>query len=472
MAVAASAAPNFLPKPPMPETSPPDSAHHAARKAKPQGRKRASAATAEAEPTPQGPSRLAFALVFSALMVTAAGGNALVTVMPAIGRELGVSDTLIATVFSLSALFWTLTSPFWAEQSDKRGRKAMILLGLGGFTASMLLFGLVVVAGHAGLAVPLAILAGMAVARSIYGLIGAAANPAVQAYVADRTSRTERTQSLALLASAFGLGTIVGPALAPFFVLPILGGLAGPMFAFAVIGLVVTTLIWRCLPSGDAPRDAQGERPTQAAPARLGLWKDKRVMAFLIFGFVLGSAQAVNTQVLGFHVIDAMGVQPTQAQAFVGIAMFAGAAAALVAQWGLIKMLDLGPKELLRWGAGIAAAGNVLLIFAPNYFSVVIGFAAVSLGFGFARPGFTAGASLAVKAAEQGAVAGAVAAINGAAWLVFPVLGVGLYEWVGPAAYGMNVAVLAGLLLYAYQARALRSAGVTAKETPAIGTPV
>lgn len=383
-----------------------------------------------------------------------------------------MSDTLIATVFSLSALFWTLTSPFWAAQSDKRGRKPLILLGLGGFTVSMALFGVVVVAGHAQLAVPLAILAGMAVARSIYGLIGAAANPAVQAYVADRTTRQQRTQYMALLASAFGLGTIVGPALAPFFVLPILGGLAGPMFAFAVIGLVVMGLIWRYLPSGDAPRTAEGERPTHAAAPRLGLWRDKRVMAFLIYGFAVGSAQAVNTQVLGFHIIDAMKVEPTEALAFVGIAMFAGAAASLIAQWGLIRMLDLGPKELLRWGAGVAAAGNLLMIIAPSYFAVVIGFAIANLGFGFARPGFTAGASLGVKAAEQGAVAGAVAAVNGACWLAAPVIGVALYEWAGPVSYVVNFAVLALMLAYAFRNPTLRSAGVTAQETPAVGTPV
>jgi len=406
-------------------------------------------------------------------MTTAAGGNALVTVMPAIGREIGVSDTLIASVFSLSALFWTATSPFWAEQSDRRGRKAMMLVGLGGFTLSMLLFGLIVLAGLAHLAVPMAIFAGMAVARGIYGLIGAAANPAAQAYVADRTSRAERTNALALLASAFGLGTLVGPAIAPFFVLPVVG-LAGPMFAFTILGLAMMWLIWRKLPSGDAPLTAKGERPTQASAPPKGLWRDPRIFPFIVYGFFVGSAQAVNTQVLGFHVIDVVGGSPAGAQAFIGIAMFAGAAAALLAQWGLIRMLDLGPKELLRWGAVVALAGQVLLILAPGYFSVVIGFALVSLGFGFARPGFTAGASLAARADEQGGVAGVIAAVNGACWLGAPVLGVALYEWLGPAPFVLNVVVLAALLAYAFWDRQLKNAGVVAvePERPAPPAPV
>lgn len=418
-------------------------------------------------------SNHAFALVFAALMTTAAGGNALVTVMPGIGREIGVSDTLIASVFSLSALFWTVTSPFWAEQSDRRGRKAMMILGLAGFTVSMLLLGLVVLAGLAGLMVPLAILAGMAAARSIYGLIGAAANPAAQAYVADRTTRVERTNSLALLASAFGLGTIVGPAIAPFFILPGVG-LAGPMFAFAAIGAVVSFLIWRYLPAGDFKPSAAGARPTKAQAPAKSVWRDPRVQPYLIYGLIMGSCQALNTQVIGFHIIDVMRVGPTEAGPFIAIAMFAGAGASLIAQWGLIRMLDLGPKELIRYGTGIAVFGNIVMMFAPNYFTLVMGFSVVCLGYGFTRPGFTAGASLAVKAGEQGVVAGAVAAVNGACWLVAPVIGVALYEWRDFTPYAVTAVTLGALVWYAFFDKVLKHAGITAAdaEAPAQPTPV
>jgi len=400
----------------------------------------------------------AFALVFAALMTMAAGGNALVTVLPAIGREIGVSDTLIASVFALSALFWTISSPFWAEQSDRRGRKTLIMLGLSGFVVSMFLFGLAVLAGLHHLAPPLAIFAGMAAARSLHGLIGAAGAPAAQAYVADRTGRAERTNALALLASAFGLGTIVGPALAPFFVLPGVG-LAGPPFAFAVMAAVVLFFVWRDLPSGDAPKTLGGEPPTRAATPRLGVWRDPRVQPFLIYAFVVGSAQAVNTQVLGFHVLDALHMPPSEAQSFIGIAMLAGAAAALIAQWGLIRMLRLSARDLLRWGAGLAAVGNVMTILAPNYFAVVIGFCVLSLGYGFARPGFTAGASLAVGPREQGAVAGAVTAVSGACWLAAPIAGVALYEWVEDTPFVINLVLLGAMLTYAWAQPRLRSAG-------------
>ncbi|HEX8569409.1 MAG TPA: MFS transporter, partial [Caulobacteraceae bacterium] len=164
-----------------------------------------------------------FAILFAALMTVAAGNTALQAVLPAIGRELNFSDTAIAAVFSLSALMWAVTAPFWARASDRRGRKPLILVALAGFGVSMAGFGLVVWAGLEGWVGAAAIFTGLMLSRAVYGLFGSASNPAAQAYVADRTSREERTNALALLASAFGLGTVLGPAITPFLALPPFG---------------------------------------------------------------------------------------------------------------------------------------------------------------------------------------------------------------------------------------------------------
>ncbi|MEO1730584.1 MAG: MFS transporter, partial [Pseudomonadota bacterium] len=177
------------------------------------------------------------ALLFTVMLVTAAGNTAMQSVMPSIGTALGVEDFWISLAFSWSALLWVVCAPIWARRSDKRGRKSMMALGLIGFTVSMGLCGIVLVLGLAGWLSAIAALIVFAAARSLYGLFGSAAPPAVQAYVASRTARSERTQALSLLASSFGLGTVIGPALAPLMVLPILGlGLPGPFICFALLG--------------------------------------------------------------------------------------------------------------------------------------------------------------------------------------------------------------------------------------------
>ncbi len=411
--------------------------------------------------------RRSFVILFCVLMSVAAGNTAMQSVLPAIGREIGIRDTLIAAIFTLSALLWTVSAPFWAKRSDHHGRKPMILTGLIGFGVSMLGFALVVLAGLNQLFVPMVIFAGAALTRAIFGLIGSASNPAAQAYVADRSQRSERTGALATLASAFGLGTILGPAVAPLFVLPGVG-LAGPMFAFAILAFVMTAVVQIGLPNdahqtrkvAEEARAARNAKADHSKPgSRFGLWRDPRMMPFIIYGFLVGSAQAVNGQTLGFLIIDKLKVSPAIASGYTGVAMMAGAAAGLLAQWGLIRMLRIGPRQLMRWGAALAALGNVMMAIAPNYATVVTAFALASLGYGFCRPGFTAGASLAVDQDEQGAVAGAITAVNGACYIVAPVFGVWLYETMGPLPYGVNVIILLSILVLAFQNPVLKNVG-------------
>ena len=385
----------------------------------------------------------AFAILFAVSLIAAAGNMALQSVLPAIGREFRLSDTLVAGAFAISALMWTVASPFWARLSDTLGRKRVMMIGLAGFVASMSGFGLAATSGleqwlGAGLAFIM-----MGVARTIYGVFGSAAPIASQAYVADRTSPEQRTQAMSLLASAQGLGTVIGPALAPFFVLPMIG-LAGPMYAFALFGLVVLVIVWRKLPSGEVVRipSPSGHR----GDAGKGLWKDPRVRGYLLYGLFVTGAQAANISVLGFHIIDelsATGIAVREAQPFIGIAMLAGAAATLMVQWGLIPLLRLQPADLMRWGAALALVGNLMSIASPGYYGVVVGYAVVSMGIGFARPGFTAGSSLSVEPHEQGAIAGLMMSLAGLSFLAPPVIGVALYELAEPAPFIANAILLA-----------------------------
>ena len=170
------------------------------------------------------------ALLFTVMLVTAAGNTAMQSVMPSIGTALQVDDVWISLAYSWSALLWVVCAPLWARRSDRRGRKAMMALGLVGFITSMLLCGLALYAGLSGWLSAVWALIAFAAARSLYGGFGSAAPPAVQAYVASRTPRSQRTQALSLIASSFGLGTVIGPALAPLmFPIEFIGHLARPI---------------------------------------------------------------------------------------------------------------------------------------------------------------------------------------------------------------------------------------------------
>ncbi len=437
--------------------------------------------------TPAAPApRPRFALLFLVMLTVAAGNTALQSVLPALGRSLDIPDSLVAATFAVSALVWALAAPYWARRSETTGRRAMILAGLYGFIGSLVIAAVMLTAGILGWVSPLIAFISFMAGRVVYGLFGSAAPPATQAIVAEASSREDRTKALTLLSSAFGLGTIVGPALAPFLVLPGVG-LAGPAYVFAALGVVVVVLVYRYLPN-DAPGAAErepgggaasaypsiGGAPTGASVrAKLEGGKprdikltDGRIWPWLLIGLVIGHAQAMTSQAVGFLVIDRLSLDPLEAQGAIGIVLMTGAIAALLAQWGLIPLLNWGPRRLVLGGCALAAAGAAMTAVAGGLHGIAVSTALASLGFGLIRPGFTAGSSLAVGRELQGAVAGRVTAVNGASFILGPSLGVGLYELWRPLPYWIAAAALLFTLGYAYASKLGLSDGRDGAEEP------
>jgi MFS family permease len=387
-----------------------------------------------------------FLLLYAAMLVASSGNTALQSVMPAIGREIGIGDFYVAIAYTWSAVMWVLLAPYWAEKSDHHGRKTLTLMGVSGFILSMTLCGIALFSGLHGWIGGALTFGLFAVFRGIYGGLGCATPSATQAYLASKTRRSGRVAALSALSSSFGLGTIIGPAVAPLFVLPVLG-LAGPLFAFALIAAIVFTSILLWLPNDRFGRrvghGAAMSYPSLASPPtgasvtaataprrqkRLS-WNDPRVRPWIIAGITAGHAQAATLTCIGFFVIDRLNLPPSGSEGPIAIVMMAGAVATLGAQWGLIPRLGLGPRSLILWGALIAAAGLIGTMLSNDLYGITIGFAVASLGFGFTRPGFTAGASLAVPLAEQGAVAGVITSANGISYVLAPALGISLYGW-------------------------------------------
>ncbi len=415
-------------------------------------------------------------ILFLVMLVAAAGNTAMQSALPAIASQLDMPDVWVSLAFSWSALLWVITAPKWARMSDRRGRKSLMTLGVVGFIASMGLCGLVLWFGLEGMIGPVVTFVLFAIFRSLYGGFGSAAPPAVQAYVAARTERAERAKALSLLASSFGVGTVIGPAVAHYLIFPPFG-LAGPLIIFALFGVgVLIALHWR-LPN-DTPRFAargsvaaypnsasmnspdteniEGQALDAALPqtdVRLR-WRDDRLVAWLTAGLIGGHAQAILLGVVGFLVRDRLGLQdqPMEAVQASGSVMLIGAMATLLAQWGLIPILSLAPRSSVLLGSVLALVGVLLTGVSHDFYGISTGFAIASLGFGLFRPGFTAGASLAVGRHEQGDVAGKIASINGAAYIFAPAVGVALLDLWEPATFALTGAALLFLIVWGRRA--------------------
>ena len=395
--------------------------------------------------------RQRLALLFALSMTAAAGNTGMQSIMPALGAALKISDVWVSIAYTWPAILWVISAPYWARRSDRRGRKALMKLGLAGFVASFALCTVVIFAGLRGLIPATATLLLFALCRTFYSALGSATPTAAQAYVTSRTPRSDRTRVLALLASAFGIGTVIGPGFAPLIVLPGLG-LATPFLTFTLTGMVMLAALQWLLPddtpaypgrgspaeeplggpampfpADDAADDGEAPRTGEAPLLR---WLDLRLRPWLWAGVAGGHAHSAVIGITGFLVIDRLGLrgQAESAAGPVGMAMMSGAAATLLAQWGLIPIFRLGPRGCTIWGMVLAMAGIALLGAAHQLHAITLGYSLAALGFGLFRPGFAAGSSLAVSRDEQGQVAGIVTSVNGIGFILAPVGGVWLYN--------------------------------------------
>ena len=403
-------------------------------------------------------NRPAFLALCLASGITAVGFTGMQTVLPAIGREIGLPDSLVSAVFALASLLILFASPFWARQSDLRGRKTIILVGVLGFVVSMLGCALVVSAGIHRLAGPTTIFFLFLFARGISGAVGGAAPPATQAYVADNTAREERTSAIATLAGSAGVGTIIGPMAAPMMAQGPLG-LAGPLYGFTLAGLFVLIISWVYIPK-DIPIHGVG---THRADGSTGpenvtlamLWRNLPVRELLIASALTNVIWMAVTQTVAFAIIDMTKVGPAASLPYITNAMIVGSLATVAGQWMVIPLLKPMPRNLLRWGMAVALAGCILILFASRYEWLVAGLGIFMLGISLARPGLSAATSLSVTRSQQASAAGMLSAVMGGSTLFSPlfVLFYGLYH-AGP--FLLISILLAGMLLFMWRSPHLR----------------
>lgn len=404
--------------------------------------------TDEPPSAPQPDRRAAFFLLFFSLMAIGAGNTMLIAaVIPPLTRILGLPDWMAGAIFSLSALCWSLSSPFWGKRSNRWGRRKVAAMGLAGYAVSMaLLFIASFAAISQWITAPLAIFACLALSRAVFGLIGSGSSPAAQAYVADRTEPGERQGEIAFVTSGFSFGTVIGPAFAAVLVANL--GLLSPMLITCIMAALMSFLLWTYLPENRSP--IQDATQIDNIPGAIGLWRSRNVLPFLVYAVTLSLVTGILTQVFVFAVMDKLNVSGADAAKYTGPAFMVGAMAVMTAQLVLIPRLKLRNRTLMITGCIPLLIGALILIPAQDYPTLILAQFFLGIGQGLTRPGFSSGASLAVSPQLQGNVAGLVISANGAGYIITPLFGLFLYEFVDPALpFWICVVLLASMAVFA-----------------------
>jgi predicted MFS family arabinose efflux permease len=250
------------------------------------------------------------------------------------------------------------------------------------------------------------------------------------------------------------MGQAFGPAICAALAAWV--GLVFPIWLVAALAACAAFAIWRFLPENTPPKS---ERPRGGDfREQLALARDPRLSAYLIYGFALSVVSGVTVQVFGLFTMDRLGVSGESGAELTAAGFMVNALALLATQMAILPRIKLTPRGLMIWGAGLYASGVAFQIVAPSLGALLVSQAIQGLGAGLCRPGFSGGASVAVRPDEQGSAAGLVVAVNGAGFVFSPIVGGVAYE-----TFGMNVPLiitvilLVAMLIFALRSRRLRN---------------
>ena len=153
------------------------------------------------------------------LFTVGLGQSFVFVLVPPLARDLGLSEVQTSSIFAISAFAWALTSAFWGRTSDKYGRRNIAVLGLIGYSISLIALITPLFLVERNILDVVYLFPALVLGRLLNGLVGSASRPASFAYVADTSSKEKRTVKFARLEASFLLGTVVGPLLGGFLFL-------------------------------------------------------------------------------------------------------------------------------------------------------------------------------------------------------------------------------------------------------------
>ena len=417
------------------------------------------------------------ALVAIALFTYTAQNMLNVSIAP-LSRALDLPEWIVGAAVSLAAAAVTALSQFWGRRSIAWGRRRVILLALFLALTAGTLFSAAVWARAAGsIGAFLAAGAIMAARGPFFGAAVAAIPPTGQALVAEVTpDEASRVRGTSAFSGAINLSVMVGSLMSSA-----LGAwwIFGPVHAtpiFVLIALAIA-LIW--LPRDGAstgprrrlPRltgeDAEPEEAATASstepteptattvadnasagttdgdlPPRVR-WTDRRIAPWIASVFGIYFANGVVQITMGFLVQDHGGLDPAPAVSVTALMLLANAAGAMLMQLIVVPRLGWSPRTLLRTGMTLALVALACLTIAPSLWALAASTFAMGVASGMASPGYSAGASLAVSAREQGGIAGVINATGAITWIVAPVSATALYGWMPLSPFALALSLVA-----------------------------
>ncbi len=382
--------------------------------------------------------------VFIVVLIDLMGFGIVLPLLPFYASKFGASAVAIGLLYSLYSLAQLIFSPIWGNFSDKVGRRPIMLMSTLGAVFAYTLF-----AFSNSLMI-------LFLSRLVAGVMGGNISTA-QAYVADVTEPKDRAKGMGLIGAAFGIGFVIGPALATFLIHPVfhetfsklgMSGLAAlieqnkyavPGFVAAFFSLVSFLLVAFKLPeslgkntlddSGRIARSNVFSKTFWTSLMQPGNGSKKVILPLLMFCMLLlsfGQSSLYSAFPLFCKKILDLSAEKVGMQ-FVYMGLVA-----VFIQGGLIRPLEkrFGEKNLFLLGSVLMVAGLALIPFAASETVLTATLLLMTVGASLNGPTLT---SLISKQSDPSRIGSAMGASQG-----FSALGRVIGPTWGGALFGMS----------------------------------
>ncbi len=357
-------------------------------------------------------------LIFLTVFIDLLGFGILIPILPTFAtKELGVDETSIGIAIALYSFIQFLFNPVFGNLSDKYGRKPIIVICLLLNAAGYIIFAYT----HSFVV--------LLISRVVGGIGGSSIGVA-QAYIADITTKEDRSKGMGLIGAAFGLGFVFGP---------LIGGLLSK-YGYDVTGFAsagfsflafLSTIIFLPESHKNINKDLKIEKKLFDVPAfkKIFARPDLAILIILFFILTFSMANIYGTfALLGYKVY---GFTDLQNGYIFGIVGLVGA----LVQGGLIRIVSKYVKDikLVAIGSLLMVIGLGLLPYGGNFLGLAIITIILALGTGILQPTLLSLVSKVTTDKEQGITLGLNQSLSSFARVLGPLWGGFAFEFLGYA---------------------------------------
>jgi len=351
-------------------------------------------------------------IIFLTVFVNLVGFGIIIPLLPFYAQTFGASPLVIGLLFASFSLSQLLATPALGVLSDRWGRRPVLIFSLLGTVVSF-----------AMLALAQSLLMLFA-ARIIDGLSGGNITTA-RAYIADVTEPHERAKAYGMLGAAFGLGFIVGPALAGVFSHI---SYTAPIWAAAAVTVIATAMAWFWLPETVHRGSAATMSPWRALP---DVFSRRQIRPLLMADFLYWASFSVCNTTFALFASRRFGFDVAQTGYVLAAFGFLG----VIVQVGMVGPIvrALGVHRTFLLGLVIAGIGWAMVGISHSLAVFLAALVPAGIGVGLCNAALITLVSHAASKEEQGKVQGAAGALESLGRTIGPVWGNGALQRFGEA---------------------------------------